>query len=235
MTEQPLPDFDGGEPRGLRGALAGGLSPQAIAALLLIAALLAVLYLLLGGSGDTAGTAKVTATPTRAAAAARATGGASAAVSTVVNSAGTLPTAAVATGAGALPTTLAGVATQSLTPSSGGVSGASSGAAGSVATPATGAIDPTALAVGGFAKVSGTDGDGARLRFGFGLDTASIRWAVEGESLKILGGPEQSDGYTWYRVQDNLGNVGWVASDFLRAAAGGAWAPPLASPTVAPN
>lgn len=231
MTENPLPDFDGGEPRGLRGTLAGGLSPQAIAALLLIAAFLAVLYLLLGGGDDSAGTTKVTTTPTRAASAANATGDSARSVSTAATSAGGMPTAIGAVNA---PTTLAGSATQSLTPAAGGVAGASSGTVGATATPATAAIDPTALVVGGFAKVSGTDGDGARLRFGFGLDTASIRWAEEGETLKILGGPEQSDGYTWYRVQDNLGNIGWVADNFMRAAAGGAWAPPLASPTVAP-
>lgn len=233
MTEQPLPDFDSGEPRGLRGAMAGGLSPQAIAAVLLIAAVLAVLYLLLGGGGDAATTAKATATPTRTAA--KATVAAPVAMGTTATGAGSVPTALGAAGASGAPTTLAGSATQSLAPASGAVSGASSTGAGTMGTPTSGAIDPTALVAGGFAKVSGTDGDGARLRFGYGLDTASIRWAEEGETVKVMDGPQESDGHSWYRVQDSLGNIGWITGQFLRPTAGGAWSPPAASPVPATN
>jgi hypothetical protein len=55
---------------------------------------------------------------------------------------------------------------------------------------------------------------------------------MDGESLKVLGGPETASGETWWRLQDQYGNVGWAAQTYLQpAAAPASWAPPAASPT----
>jgi hypothetical protein len=72
-----------------------------------------------------------------------------------------------------------------------------------------------------------------RLRFGAGLDTASIRSVVEeGEVLRVVGGPESADGITWWRLQDMYGNIGWAAQEYLTpTAAPSTWSPPAASPT----
>lgn len=88
------------------------------------------------------------------------------------------------------------------------------------------------VAVDGFVAVANTEGYGARYRFGPGPDYLTIRILDEGETLRVVGGPEVSGGFTWWRVQDALGNVGWAAQEFLLPAQSPpAWSPPLASPT----
>lgn len=47
-----------------------------------------------------------------------------------------------------------------------------------------------------------------------------IETLPEGTTLTITGDPVEADGYTWYPVQDPAtGNSGFVAANFLRAAA----------------
>lgn len=90
----------------------------------------------------------------------------------------------------------------------------------------------SALKQGMFTTVVGTGGYGMRLRFGAGADYLTIRIVDDGETLSVLGGPEQSEGMRWWRVQDALGNVGWAAEEFLSASTMPAgWAPAAASPT----
>ncbi len=98
---------------------------------------------------------------------------------------------------------------------------------------ATGAVAATgAIATGGFVRVVGTEGMGIRYRFGPGTDYATLSILMDGETLKVLGGPESMAGETWWRLQDRLGNVGWAAQTYLQpTAAPSAWAPPAASPT----
>ncbi|MFN8423440.1 MAG: hypothetical protein U0470_08700 [Anaerolineae bacterium] len=98
----------------------------------------------------------------------------------------------------------------------------------SVGTPLPGG----ALGVGAFVTVTGVGSDGLRYRMGAGADYLTIRIVAEGETLKVLGGPETEGGTVFWRVQDALGNVGWAAEPFLApGAAPPAWNPPLASPT----
>jgi SH3-like domain-containing protein len=98
----------------------------------------------------------------------------------------------------------------------------------------TGVAATGALAVGGFALIANTDGFGARYRFGPGPDFATIRIVEDGETLQVVSGPELAGSFTWWRVQDALGNFGWVAQEYLVPTAGPAlWSPPAASPTFA--
>jgi len=65
------------------------------------------------------------------------------------------------------------------------------------------------------AKVSGTEGDGLRLREGPGLNYDKIRTLPEGTLVQIIGGPVEADGHQWFNIIDDLGNEGWCAGDWL--------------------
>ena len=56
--------------------------------------------------------------------------------------------------------------------------------------------------------------DRLNLRAEPSTDAAIIRLLYRGDVLKIVGGPESTDGYTWYQVDGDAGR-GWVASKFL--------------------
>jgi cell wall-associated NlpC family hydrolase/uncharacterized protein YraI len=68
---------------------------------------------------------------------------------------------------------------------------------------------------GGYSSIiTGTGGDGARIRDGASLASAVVIYAVENAQVDIIGSPLNSDGYAWYPVS-YLGYIGWVAGDFL--------------------
>lgn len=214
FEDEPAPR----KPRQSGLQLPGGISLQAAAAILLVAVSLAALFLIFGPSSDE-GEVVGPATNTPIAlgvAAGRTPSPAAVGVSTV-------PVAVVATATGSVPL----VGTTAGTPTA---------LAPVVEMPAGSApLTGGPLAVDGFARVIGTDAYGLRLRFGAGLDTATIRWAEEGETMRVVGGPLSEDGETWWRVQDALGNTGWAAATYLAAAATPpSWAPPIASPTHDP-
>lgn len=195
--------------------LPGGVSMQTAAAVLLIAVVLATLYLFFGPLPDDGASAPPTPTALAAATPVAATPAATATVAAGGLSAAT-----------ASPATLAGAATVAIgqptaaTPSLLGASAA--------VTPLPGG----ALAAGAFVTVVGVGSDGLRYRMGAGQDYLTIRIVAEGETLKVLGGPEVEGATTFWRLQDTLGNVGWAAEPFLSpAAAPAAWNPPVASPT----
>ncbi len=64
------------------------------------------------------------------------------------------------------------------------------------------------------ATVSGTGGDGARMRDSADLDAAIILVIPEGEDVSVIDSPGYSDGYAWYPVV-YAGETGWVAGIFL--------------------
>lgn len=77
---------------------------------------------------------------------------------------------------------------------------------------------PTAdvLFIGGYARVSGTDGDALRLRSDPGLQTTTLGTVAEGTVLLILDGPRDADGITWWRLRSLLdGGEGWAAELYL--------------------
>jgi cell wall-associated NlpC family hydrolase len=67
---------------------------------------------------------------------------------------------------------------------------------------------------GYYLTISGTGGDGARMRDGADLDAAIILVIPEGAGVEVLGSPDYGDGYAWYPVA-YAGSVGWVAGIFL--------------------
>lgn len=65
-------------------------------------------------------------------------------------------------------------------------------------------------------KVVGAGIDGLRFRSGPGLNYATLKIVPDGETLTVLEGPEEADGYRWWRLQDETGTMGWGADNWLQ-------------------
>ena len=84
-------------------------------------------------------------------------------------------------------------------------------------TPTATSTPTTALsiAVGGRVKVGDTNGANLRLRASPGLDSITFKIVTDGTVLEVTGGPEQAGDYTWWRLRDAVGAVGWAAENWL--------------------
>jgi hypothetical protein len=73
------------------------------------------------------------------------------------------------------------------------------------------------LAVGVYAQVTGTGGDGLRLRSEPGLSGTVRFLGIDGEEFEVQDGPQVVDGYTWWFLQAPYdANVqGWAVADYL--------------------
>ena len=79
---------------------------------------------------------------------------------------------------------------------------------------------PTEIGVGVYVKVVNTDADGLRFRYGPGLNTVTKKFVKDGAILKVLDGPEEADGLTWWRMEDPAEadedlKIGWAADEWL--------------------
>jgi len=83
--------------------------------------------------------------------------------------------------------------------------------------PKTPTLAPGQFGIGTFAQVSGTGGDGLRLRKGPGLGYEMEFLGLDGELFQIGEGPVQADGYTWWFVVGSYNDTrqGWAVVDFL--------------------
>ena len=90
--------------------------------------------------------------------------------------------------------------------------------------PATPTIDPFApsptpagLAIGSYVQISGTEGQGLRIRSKPGLDGEFVFLGYDSEVFVVQDGPQTVDGYIWWYLVAPYDNtrVGWAASDFL--------------------
>ena len=90
--------------------------------------------------------------------------------------------------------------------------------------PATATIDPfaptpapTGIALGNYVQISGTEGEGLRIRSEPGLTGEFEFLGYDSEVFIIKDGPRQADGFTWWYLvapYDETRN-GWAAADFL--------------------
>jgi len=73
------------------------------------------------------------------------------------------------------------------------------------------------ILVGTSVIVSGTGGDGLRLRFSPGLESKIRLLAPDGTQLQVMDGPQQMDNYTWWYLENpgDLNQRGWAVADFL--------------------
>jgi hypothetical protein len=95
---------------------------------------------------------------------------------------------------------------------------------GTSGAPPTPTIDPFAsptapagIGIGNYVQISGTEGQGLRIRAQPGLDGAFQFLAYDSEVFLVQDGPREVDGYTWWYLVAPYDNtrVGWAAADFL--------------------
>jgi len=71
------------------------------------------------------------------------------------------------------------------------------------------------MVVGAKVAVTGTGGTGLNMRTGAGTGHARVKTLSENSIVELVGGPQDSDGFTWWQVQDQAGSTGWVAAKYL--------------------
>jgi hypothetical protein len=95
------------------------------------------------------------------------------------------------------------------------------------AQPSTPTVDPRLLgsatpppgqiAVNAYVQITGTGGDGLRIRSAAGLNSDTVFTGGESETFVVKDGPQQADGYTWWYLVAPYDSTraGWAAADFL--------------------
>jgi hypothetical protein len=76
---------------------------------------------------------------------------------------------------------------------------------------------PAGIAVGNYVQITGTEGQGLRIRKAPGLDGEFEFLAYDSEVFVIQDGPRDVDGYVWWYLVAPYDDsrVGWAAADFL--------------------
>lgn len=80
-------------------------------------------------------------------------------------------------------------------------------------------LAPDEIGLGGYVQITGTDGEGLRLRSDPGLSGTPIFLGYDEEVFEIRDGPQQLDGYIWWYLVAPYDETraGWAAADFLGA------------------
>ena len=95
---------------------------------------------------------------------------------------------------------------------------------GTSGAPPTPTIDPFAsptaqagIAIGNYVQITGTEGDGLRIRSEPGLNGNPDFLGYDSEVFLVQDGPREVDGYTWWYLVAPYDDTraGWAASDFL--------------------
>lgn len=76
---------------------------------------------------------------------------------------------------------------------------------------------PAGIAVGNYVQITGTEGQGLRIRKDAGLDGEFEFLAYDAEVFVVQDGPHEVDGYVWWYLVAPYDDtrVGWAAADFL--------------------
>jgi hypothetical protein len=76
---------------------------------------------------------------------------------------------------------------------------------------------PTGIAIGNYAQITGTDGEGLRIRAEPGLNGEPVFLGFDSEVFIVQNGPQIVDGYTWWYLVAPYDDTraGWAAADFL--------------------
>jgi len=83
----------------------------------------------------------------------------------------------------------------------------------------TATLAPDVIGVGGYVQITGTDGEGLRLRADPGLSGTPAFLGYDEEVFEVRDGPQEADGYTWWYLVApyDENRAGWAAADFLGA------------------
>lgn len=87
-----------------------------------------------------------------------------------------------------------------------------------IPSPTSAAAD--GIQLGGYVQISGTEGEGLRLRREPSLSGVIIYLGLEGEIFLVKGGPVVEDGYQWWELEAplNAARQGWTVADYLQPA-----------------
>lgn len=80
-------------------------------------------------------------------------------------------------------------------------------------------LAPDEIGVGGYVQITGTDGEGLRLRADPGLNGTPVFLGYDEEVFQVREGPQEADGYIWWYLVAPYDETraGWAAADFLGA------------------
>ncbi len=86
------------------------------------------------------------------------------------------------------------------------------GAPSQTATP-----QPGQILLDGYVQISGTEGQGLKIRAAPGLAGEFLFLAYDTEIFRVQDGPQEKDGHTWWKIISNYdeSRAGWAAADFL--------------------
>ncbi len=76
---------------------------------------------------------------------------------------------------------------------------------------------PGTFAVGAYVQISGTEGQGLRLRAKPGLNSPPLFLGYDSEAFLVTDGPQQADGHTWWYLTAPYDQTrsGWAVQDYL--------------------
>lgn len=82
---------------------------------------------------------------------------------------------------------------------------------------ATPTLATNTIGIGGYAQITGTEGQGLRIRALPGLNAETVFRGDEAEVFLVKDGPQTVDGYTWWYLVAPYDETraGWSAADFL--------------------
>lgn len=86
------------------------------------------------------------------------------------------------------------------------------------------ALAPSAVTIGFYAQVAGTDDLGLTVRGGPSTRNVVVTVVNEGEALLILDGPQEAENFQWWQVRLQNGLEGWAVDNFLQPVAAPEWA-----------
>jgi hypothetical protein len=77
--------------------------------------------------------------------------------------------------------------------------------------------DASGIVVNGYVQISGTEGEGLRLRSAPGLGGEQLFLGYDSEVFQVRDGPQTVDGYTWWYLVApyDEGRAGWAAANYL--------------------
>ncbi|MDP3185902.1 MAG: hypothetical protein Q8M58_11555 [Anaerolineales bacterium] len=76
---------------------------------------------------------------------------------------------------------------------------------------------PGTFTVGAYVQISGTEGQGLRLRARPGLNSQPLFLGYDSEAFLVTNGPQQADGHTWWYLTAPYDQTrsGWAVQDYL--------------------
>jgi len=89
---------------------------------------------------------------------------------------------------------------------------------GATVTPTpSGDVSHDGIALGMYVQISGTGGDGLKMRAGPGMESDTLFLGMESEVYQVKDGPKEVDGYTWWYLEAPYDQTrkGWAASKYL--------------------